>query len=338
MPDMTSCRNGDRRRPLAPLAQHLTSLRQAAQLTQREVAGAAHISRGAVQRAESGLAAPTREVLDAYLSACRAGDTDQDRAWELWARGRAAQRGRLRGLEILAPLSAVDEEGLGVHLARVYEQAGAPCLTRGDARLPRTSAWRISRGKCLPATRGQLVTFLTACGVLPVEQRRYIDAYQRVVAQRGARRVPPRRQHPRGTDAGDRGDLRAVLPALHTVGEAASAVGHDYDWDAIAPALEVIGKALASWSWLADRTARRNGAAAPDRATTAYSFNQELHRVLAETRADSPFDFLMRTGDGRTIVVETKTTYRGRPGPGTALSGGRGPAPRPAPAAHARTH
>ncbi|WP_437044945.1 helix-turn-helix domain-containing protein [Streptomyces sp. enrichment culture] len=46
-------------RPFADLAQHLIALRRATRLPQRVLAEAANISRGAVQRAESGTTAPT---------------------------------------------------------------------------------------------------------------------------------------------------------------------------------------------------------------------------------------------------------------------------------------
>ncbi|MEH0656019.1 helix-turn-helix transcriptional regulator [Streptomyces scabiei] len=86
-----SAADGAPQRPYAHLAEHLTELRRAARLPQRTLAEAANISRGAVQRAESGTAAPTPAVLDAYLHACRAGEADRARARLLRTRGRTAQ-------------------------------------------------------------------------------------------------------------------------------------------------------------------------------------------------------------------------------------------------------
>jgi transcriptional regulator with XRE-family HTH domain len=90
-------------RHFARLAEHLIALRGAARLTQRALADAANISRGAVQRAESGTAPPTPAVLDAYLRACGAGPAGKDKARRLHALGRTAQRGKLPGLKAPAP-------------------------------------------------------------------------------------------------------------------------------------------------------------------------------------------------------------------------------------------
>ncbi|MFJ2723164.1 XRE family transcriptional regulator, partial [Streptomyces sp. NPDC087437] len=75
-------------------------------------------------------------------------------------------------------------------------RAGAPSLgdarlTRGRKPVPRTTAWRIVNRKGLPASTEQLVMFLTVCGIhSAAAQRRYVDAYQHVIAQRGTRPVP----------------------------------------------------------------------------------------------------------------------------------------------------
>ncbi|MGW0971828.1 helix-turn-helix domain-containing protein [Streptomyces sp. NPDC002516] len=184
-------------RPFEALGEHLAALRRAARLPQRSLAQAASISRGAVQRAESGTAAPTPDVLEAFLRACRAGEADRERARLLRARGRTAQRDRLRELKAPAPAFIHNKRDLGRALAEIYERAGAPCLsdtrlTPGRTPLPRTTAWRIISRKGLPASREQLVTFLTACGIRPAAQRPYLDAYHRVRSQHGNRPVPQR--------------------------------------------------------------------------------------------------------------------------------------------------
>ncbi|WP_157876293.1 helix-turn-helix transcriptional regulator, partial [Streptomyces sp. Root264] len=163
-------------RPFADLAEHLAALRRAARLPQLALARAASISRGAVQRAESGTAAPTPPVLEAYLHACRAGETDRERARLLRARGRTAQRDRLRGLKAPAPDFIHDKHDLALALAEIYERAGATSLhdarlTLGRTPLPRTTAWRIASRKGPPASRKQLITFLTACRIRPAAQR-----------------------------------------------------------------------------------------------------------------------------------------------------------------------
>ncbi|WP_318205874.1 helix-turn-helix transcriptional regulator [Streptomyces sp. SCL15-4] len=190
--------------PFPALAEHLVRLRRAARLTQRALAEAASISRGTVQRAESGSAAPSPTVLDAYLRACRASAPDQTRARLLRDRGRTGLRGRLPSLNAPKPALIHTEDDLGAALAAAYERAGAPSLRELSRRvphrppLPPTTAWRIVHRKGLPASLEQLVTFLTACGVSPAEQRLYAEAYSRFCAVRGVRVTPappPRLSH-----------------------------------------------------------------------------------------------------------------------------------------------
>ncbi|MFD3422111.1 helix-turn-helix domain-containing protein [Streptomyces decoyicus] len=193
---------GAGKRPFAHLAEHLVALRRAARLPQRALAEAANISRGAVQRAESGTAAPSPAVLDAYVRACGASPLDQTRARHLRARGRTTQRDRLRHLRAPAPALSRHQGDLGAALAAAYERAGAPSLsdarlTPGRKPLPRTTAWRIVGRQKLPPTVEQLITFLTACGLSPAEQRPYIAAYQRVTADRGTPPTPPHRRRTR---------------------------------------------------------------------------------------------------------------------------------------------
>lgn len=190
--------------PFAALAEHLVRLRKAARLTQRALAEAASISRGTVQRAESGSAAPSPAVLDAYLRACRASAPDQARARLLRNRGRTGLRGRLPSLNAPKPTLIHTEDDLGAALAAAYERAGAPSLRELSRRvphrppLPPTTAWRIVHRKGLPASLEQLVTFLIACGVSPAQQRLYAKAYSRFTAFRGVRVTPaprPRMAH-----------------------------------------------------------------------------------------------------------------------------------------------
>ncbi|MFM9812915.1 helix-turn-helix domain-containing protein [Streptomyces scabiei] len=185
-------------RHYARLAQHLTALRGAARLTQRALADAANVSRSAVQRAESGTAPPTTAVLDAYLHACGAGPSDQDKARHLHALGRTAQRGKLPGLKAPAAHLVHDARDFSLVLAAAYERAGAPPLRDldrpGRARVPLATASRIVNRKALPASREQLITFLTVCGIPPAAQGPYLDSYSYVTSRRGTRPAPPRRQ------------------------------------------------------------------------------------------------------------------------------------------------
>ncbi|MFE2463700.1 helix-turn-helix domain-containing protein [Streptomyces sp. NPDC059402] len=192
---MTSPRPDGPRPPFSGLAEHLTALRRAARLSQRELAAAAAVSRGTVQRAESGAAAPSTEVLDALVRACGGDQTAQGRAHVLRMRGRTEQRSRLRGLKAPAPGLVHTAQDLGAALAAEYERAGAPPLSRfcrpseGHKPIPRTTAWRIIRRQGLPADAEQLQTFLDVCRVGRASQRHYREAYRRLAARR---KRPPR--------------------------------------------------------------------------------------------------------------------------------------------------
>lgn len=184
--------------PFAGLAEHLTALRRAARLSQLELAAAAAVSRGTVQRAESGATAPSTAVLDSLVRACGGDQAAQGRAHVLRMRGRTEQRGRLRGLKAPASGLVHTAQDLGAALAVEYERAGAPPLSRffspaeGHKPIPRTTAWRIIRRQGLPADAEQLQTFLDVCRVGRSSQRHYQEAYGRVLAARRRRSAPPR--------------------------------------------------------------------------------------------------------------------------------------------------
>ncbi|MFF9496567.1 helix-turn-helix domain-containing protein [Streptomyces flaveolus] len=194
---MTFPRPDGPRLPFAGLAEHLTALRRAARLSRRELAAAAAVSRGTVQRAESGAAAPSTEVLDALVRACGGDQAAQGRAHVLRMRGRTEQRGRLRGLKAPAAGLVHTAQDLGAALATEYENAGAPPLSHffrpaeGHKRIPRTTAWRIIRRQGLPANAEQLQTFLDVCRVGRTAQRQYREAFARLAARR-RRSAPPR--------------------------------------------------------------------------------------------------------------------------------------------------
>ncbi|MGV9252816.1 helix-turn-helix domain-containing protein [Streptomyces sp. NPDC003697] len=253
------------KRPYAHLAEHLTALRRTARLPQRALAQAASISRGAVQRAESGTAAPTPAVLAAYVRACRGREEDLDRASLLLARGRTAQRDRLRRVKAPHPTLIRTADDLGAALAAAYEQAGAPPLRslnrRDQARLPLTTASRIVNRKSLPTTVGQMVTFLTACKVPPAHQRPYIDAYHRITRSRRARPAPPRarrtsqRVYPGTLTHYDTAALAAGLKTF------AAAIGRmDVRPEKFTPGVE----AALAVSRSLDQEAHRNGRSLPE--------------------------------------------------------------------------
>ncbi|MEU6092773.1 helix-turn-helix transcriptional regulator [Streptomyces sp. NPDC047085] len=183
--------------PFAGLAEHLVALRRAARMSQRHLAAAAAVSRGTVQRAESGTAAPSTAVLDALVRACGGDQAGRERAYVLRNQGRSDHRDRLRGLEAPAPALIRTAQDLGAALAAEYERAGAPCpsdLVRpaGDRRrIPRTTAWRITNRRGLPADAEQLQTFLDVCRVRPSAQQHYHEAFQHIHADRSKHPAPP---------------------------------------------------------------------------------------------------------------------------------------------------
>ncbi|MDQ1013204.1 transcriptional regulator with XRE-family HTH domain [Streptomyces sp. V4I23] len=265
---MTRSRHcGAPERPFAHLAEHLLALRRAAGLPQRALVAAANVSRGTVQRAESGTAAPSPDVLDAYVRACGGSPADQTRALLLRSRGRTAQRGRLRTLDAPAPALIHTEDDLGAALAAAYERAGAPSLRElsrlapGRAPLPPTTAWRIVKRRKLPPTTAQLGTFLTACGIRPADQSLYIDAYHRITADRGTRPAPPRARR----------TLRLLFRRVHPVPLSHGGTDDRYELTGAAaaiarqlPASTLEDLLFTTLTHMATREAHRNGIALPD--------------------------------------------------------------------------
>ncbi|EMF56434.1 MULTISPECIES: helix-turn-helix transcriptional regulator [Streptomyces] len=325
-----SAADGAPQRPYAHLAEHLAELRRAARLPQRTLAEAANISRGAVQRAESGTAAPTEAVLDAYLHACRAGEADRARARLLRTRGRTAQRDKLHELKAPAPEFITTKRDLALALAELYERAGAPSLNDARVRklLPRTTAWRIVNRKGLPASAEQLITFLSACGISrPAAQRPYIDAYHHVITQRGTRPAPPRTQRidgriyrtPLAYSGGIYTEMSSELAATTA------------DLARLFPARVLEEAFTTTLQHHAGRDAHRNGATPPRWITTSHN----LDRLTARA-PDHADDLVVRSSDGSTARYQVKLHLR-RLGPPPALSGVRAPTPppRPAPASRA---
>lgn len=182
-------------RPYADLAEHMVRLRLTAGLTQEQLGRRPGLSRSTVQRAESGTGAPSREVLRTAIGFCNGTEEDQRIAVELRARGRTMQRGgaSVRG----APhrLAMRDRPDLQAVLAADFEKSGATLRdfarpVPGGAPIPLGTAWRISRRVALPATAGQLETWMEVCRIHPRDRQIYRDTYARVTTGRAARRVP----------------------------------------------------------------------------------------------------------------------------------------------------
>lgn len=281
-------------RSFADLAELLVALRRDARLSQRDLAARANISRGTVQKAESGRTAPSALLLDAYLKACGADSRTVKRAHRLRVHGRAVQRGRLRELNAPAPTLIHDRHDLAVALAVAYERAGAPPLGDrlliGDRKpLPRTTAWRIVKRKGLPANVTQLVTFLTACDISPAVQRLYTDAYRRVTAARPVRPAPPRVP---------RNDIRTIVEARserHELTGTAAAIARQLPAEVLE---EILFTAIT-------REAQRNGSGLPD------------VWIASSPSQDTGVDISMRTAAGDRMDIQFKNYRRPEPPPHT---------------------
>jgi DNA-binding XRE family transcriptional regulator len=297
-----SPRPGGTHPPFASLAGHLVALRRTARLSQRDLAAAAAVSRGTVQRAESGTAAPSTAVLDSLVRACGGDRAARDRAHVLRMRGRTEHRGRLRSLEAPAPALIRTPQDLGAALAAEYERAGAPPpsdLVRpaGDrTRIPRTTAWRIIRRRGLPADAGQLQTFLDVCRVRPAAQRHYREAFQHIRAARGRRPAPPRHS-PRPAPVALRGQVtNKITPWFRDL------------LDAMSP--EDIETALtAGTAYLIAGEAHRNGTAPP---RALDHIMRTAGHLFSETNRRRVPDIAFLGPDGDPVLVEAKY-YRGAP-------------------------
>ncbi|MEV4339086.1 helix-turn-helix transcriptional regulator [Streptomyces sp. NPDC049590] len=300
---MTSAQPGAVSAPFADLAEHLAALRRAARLSQRDLAAAAAVSRGTVQRAESGAAAPSTAVLDALVRACGGDRAARDRAHVLRMRGRTELRGRLHALQAPAPALVHTAQDLGAALAAEYERAGAPPLTAlvrppaGRTPIPRTTAWRITRRKGLPASAEQLQTLLDVCRVSRTAQRHYREAFARILAARSHRTAPPRHAPRRPPVAAHSRDTDKIAPWFRDL------------MDVMSP--EDIETALTvGTAYLAVGEAHRNGTAPPrslDRVLQlASTLFTELNRLPPNTAHDIAFFGPKRN----LVVVETKSSYR----------------------------
>ncbi|MEU4359638.1 hypothetical protein [Streptomyces virginiae] len=120
----------------------------------------------------------------------------------LRARGRAAHRGRAAALGAPHPSAMRGRPDLQAVLAADFEKAGgtlrdfARHVPPGGDPIPLATAWRISRRLALPATAGQLETWMAVCRIHPRIRQVYRDTYARVTADRIHRPVPTRpRRH-----------------------------------------------------------------------------------------------------------------------------------------------
>ncbi|TLQ39186.1 helix-turn-helix domain-containing protein [Streptomyces marianii] len=302
---MTSPHPGSVRGPFADLAEHLAGLRRSARLSQRGLAAAAAVSRGTVQRAESGTAAPSTAVLDALVRACGGERAARDRAHVLRTRGRTELRGRLPALQAPAPALVHTAQDLGAALAAEYERAGAPPLTAlvrpaaGRTPIPRTTAWRIVRRKGLPASAEQLQTLLDVCRVSRPAQRHYREAFGRVLAARGRRSAPPRhtpRRPPAAAQSRGTGTDK-ITPWFRDL------------MDTMSPK-DIETALTVGTAYLIANEAHRNGSVPPRSLERVMQIAGDLFVEANRLKTGPGPDFTFSDLKGGTIVVEAKSTSR----------------------------
>ncbi|MEU5069096.1 helix-turn-helix transcriptional regulator [Streptomyces virginiae] len=167
------------------LAEALRRIRKVAGLSYDELADKTGLSAATLKRAASGKTVPAEETLTAFATAC--GDDAVDALRRVWLNARIADRGRLAQLRKPALPQFIDgRRELSAALEYFYEAAGAPslrcfvALAGGAHLLPVSSAARIVKRQALPASRQQMVAFLTACGLTWPALHFWGDAFEEI--------------------------------------------------------------------------------------------------------------------------------------------------------------
>uniref|UniRef100_UPI002F91A523 helix-turn-helix domain-containing protein n=1 Tax=Streptomyces virginiae TaxID=1961 RepID=UPI002F91A523 len=155
-------------RERALLAKALRRIRRKARLSYDELAARTGLSAATLKRAASGKSVPSEDTVKAIATAC--GQDPEILHW-YWLDARIADRGRFAQLRKPAlPQFINGRRELSAALEYFYEEVGAPPLRRltelagGTHLLPVSSAARIVSRQALPASRQQMIAFLTACG------------------------------------------------------------------------------------------------------------------------------------------------------------------------------
>ncbi|MEU3774335.1 helix-turn-helix domain-containing protein [Streptomyces sp. NPDC032472] len=166
------------------LAAALRRVRALAGLSYDELTGKTGLSAATLKRATSGKTVPTEETVKKFATACGG---DLDALHLFWLSARIADRGRLAHLRKPAlPQFINGRRELSAALEYFYEAAGAPSLRRlaelagGTHLLPVSSAGRIANRQALPASRQQMVAFLTACGLTGQGLDLWGDAFEEI--------------------------------------------------------------------------------------------------------------------------------------------------------------
>ncbi|MEU9182780.1 helix-turn-helix transcriptional regulator [Streptomyces sp. NPDC048550] len=174
-------------RARAELAIALRRCRAEAGLSYDELADMTDLSAGTFKRAAAGKAVPTEETLRKFACTCGVDLNGKRRLATLWLDARIADRGRLGRLQKPAlPRFTNGRRELSAALEYFYEAASAPPLRRltelagGSHLLPVSSAARIVTRKALPASRQQMIAFLTACGLTQWAREIWAEAFEEI--------------------------------------------------------------------------------------------------------------------------------------------------------------
>ncbi|WEH44012.1 helix-turn-helix transcriptional regulator [Streptomyces sp. AM 2-1-1] len=175
------------------LACALRRTRAALGITQGQAADIIGTSASTIQRAEAGLAAPQKSVVDGYVAQLGLNAKGATRLFEQATRPFGRQRRSLTQAPHPGMVSTRDE--LGRALARVWEEGNRSSMQdledrvqaarRDEARKPfvflsRSAAYRISHRQQLPSGVEQLRAYLYACRIKERQFPVWIQAYHRV--------------------------------------------------------------------------------------------------------------------------------------------------------------
>lgn len=145
------------------------------------------LSAGTFKRATSGETVPTEETLRKSACTCGVDLKGKRTLGTLWIDARIADRGRLARLrKPPQPRFTNGRHELSAALEYFYEAARAPPLRRltelagGSRLLPVSSAARIVNRQALPASRQQMIAFLTACGLTEWARAIWGEAFEEI--------------------------------------------------------------------------------------------------------------------------------------------------------------
>lgn len=182
-------------RARAKLADFLRARRAAAGLTYRQMAAlpGRALSKTTFERAASGTTIPAPETVEEFVLRTMTKEEEfngsidvvVDQARRLWTEARRAVRAPYYLHKAPDPALVSDRADFSRALRDQHAWAGCPSpgeisQMSGPGVLPKTTAYRIIKGRALPVTPGQAIAFLRACGVQALEEPEWLAAAVRV--------------------------------------------------------------------------------------------------------------------------------------------------------------